>query len=194
MEKNKVAPDVFLASCVLKLGRDIGNAHGVTYSDLLHFVGKFDAYRGLDSSVLQAICNRYVDKLRDYNILKQEWQNIDGKYVSVYGIVDESKTLVQKYYDEMLETIADSLDYDTKMFLQKKFPALKGEFDAYDLYRNMEQIVNAEKFLLIKQREREDNFLKFKYEITPIGKDCLQKINYLKAKRADGFEPLYFGD
>ena len=194
MEKTKVAPDVFLASCVWKFDREIGEAHGVTYSDMINFIGKFDIFRGLDDRVLRAICNRYVIKLSDYQILRQEWQKVDGKFVSVYSIADEARGVVKKHYEGMLETISDSLDYDTKEFLKKEFPKLNGEFYLSDLYRNMEQIVNSEKFLLIKQRERKDNSLKFKYEITPIGRDCIAKMNYLKEKRANNFEPLYFGD
>ena len=195
MEKNKVAPDVFLASCVLKFAHEIGDTRGVTYAEMLKFIGKFDNFRGLNVNVLRAICDKTMLKLEDYDILKHEWHKINGDYVAVYSIRDEMKGLVEKHYASMLETISDSLQYDTKIFLQKQLLNKNCEFDIYSSYRNLDQIIDAERFLLIKECDREENYLKFKYEITPIGHDCLETMHKLKEKRSkNNFEPLYFGD
>ena len=194
MEKNKIAKDVVLASCVWKFARNIGKSQGLTFADIMYFMKKFDAYRGLDDEIVRAACSATVDKLIDYEILQGEWQRVDDGFVRVFSVTNVSSGLVQKYYDNMLDTIIENINFDTKEFLSKDFYAVKGEFDNFDLYRNLDKIIDAERFLLIKPKECEPKHSKFRYEITPIGKDCLAKIEKQKEKHEDNFEQLYFGD
>ncbi len=195
MEKRRAPADVFLASCIWKFSHDVGELRGVTGKEAFGLFKKFDYCRGLDTNIQYKIYTREIITLFDFDIIKREWQKINGEWVGVYSITDMAQGLVEKKYNSMLETIIDLLDYDTKKFLQTKFAKQSKDFDSYSFYSNLEQIVNAEKFLLIKQCDKPDSDLTFKFEITPFGRDCVEKMNYQKeARERYNFEPIYFGD